>query len=65
MELISSRIAIETLEYLHDLLSQPEHKERRGHIRAMIEAYRASEVNEKEAQSIKKTTINHYIPPGL
>ncbi len=62
MEDINRRLAIETLEYLHDMLDQPEHEERRGHVKAMIEDFRA---NEKEAQSLKQATIKTYIPPGL
>ena len=62
MEVISSRLAIETLEYLHDLLSEPDQKERRGHIKAMIEAYRA---NENKEQRANQTSSSPYVPPGL
>ncbi len=64
MEDINRRLAIETLEYLHDMLDQPEHEERRGHVKAMIAAFRAGE---KEAQGLKQATVSPYpyIPPGL
>ena len=61
---ISSKQAIETLEYVHELLDRNKDEEKRRTLQEIIHIFRKEEVSRLRLRQTSKANLT-YIPPGL
>ena len=64
MKNINSKQAIETLEYVHELLDRNKDEEMRRTLQEIIHIFRTKEILRLHLRQTSKANLS-YIPPGL